>query len=78
MKKIALTGLNALFGEISEKKQLFIPADDGTAQAKFTLWQEGIVLTDKLNTVRSPKDLFFPQVESLVNFKVSGKKMEII
>ena len=78
MKKVALTELNKLFGEIAAKKQLYIPAEDGSSQAKFTLWQEGVVLTEKLNTVRSPKDLFFPQVENLVNFKVSGKKMEII
>ena len=78
MKKIALTQLHALFKEIAANKQLYIPVDDGASQAKFTLWQEGAVLTEKLNTVRSAKDLFFPQVEALVNFKVSGKKLEII
>ncbi len=78
MKKIACSELNNLFAAISAEKQLFIPADDQTGQAKFTLWQDGLSLTDKLNTVRSAKDLFFPQVESLVNFKVTGKKMEII
>lgn len=78
MKKIARAELNALFATISAQKQLFIPADTKVGQAQFTLWQEGLALTDKLNTVRSAKDLFFPQVEQLVNFKVSGKKMEII
>ena len=78
MKKIARAELNALFAAISAQKQLFIPADTKAGQAQFTLWQEGLALTDKLNTVRSAKDLFFPQVEQLVNFKVSGKKMEII
>ncbi len=78
MKTIALTNLQALFGEISAQKQLYIPADDGTGQAKFTLWSEGTELTNKLNTVRSAKDLFFPQVESISRFKVSGKKLEIL
>jgi len=78
MNKIRLSELNALFAEISSQKQLFIPADDGTSQAKFVKWEDGIILSGKLNTVRSPKDLFFPQVEHLVNFKVSGKKMEIV
>ncbi len=78
MKRIAHSELNELFSAISAQKQLFIPADDGTPQAKFTLWQNGMKLSDKLNTVRSAKDMFFPQVENLVNFKVSGKQMEII
>ena len=78
MKKIALFELNKLFAAISAENRLFIPADDPTGQAKFTLWQEGVNLSQKLNTVRSAKDLFFPQVEGLVNFKVSGKTMEII
>jgi len=78
MKKIARSELNALFSAISANKQLFIPADNTAGQAVFTLWQDGIALTEKLNTVRSAKDLFFPQVENLVNFKVSGKNLEII
>ena len=78
MKKIAISRLNDLFSAISGEKMLYIPADDGAQQAKFTPWQEGMTLTDKLNTVRSAKDLFFPQVENLVNFKTSGKTIEIV
>ena len=78
MKKIAISQLNELFSAISAQKMLYIPADDGANQAKFTPWQEGIALSDKLNTVRSAKDLFFPQVENLVNFKVADSKIEII
>ena len=63
MKKIALFELNKLFAAISAENRLFIPADDPTGQAKFTVWQEGVNLSQKLNTVRSAKDLFFPQVE---------------
>ena len=78
MKKIAISQLNDLFAAISKEKVLYIPADDGANQARFTPWQEGLTLTDKLNTVRSAKDLFFPQVENLVNFKNSGKTIQII
>ena len=78
MKKIALSELNALFIAISAQKQLYIPADDNAGQAKFALWEDGMSLSEKLNTVRSAKDLFFPQVENLVNFKVAGKQLEII
>ena len=78
MKKIAISRLNDLFSAISAQKTLYIPADDGAGQAKFTPWQEGLSLTDKLNTVRSAKDLFFPQVEHMVNFKTEGKTIQII
>ena len=78
MKKIARSELNALFAAIAAQKQLFIPTDNTAGQAEFALWQDGIELSEKLNTARSAKDLFFPQVENLVNFKVAGKKMEIV
>ena len=78
MKKISRSELNQLFAAIADLNQLYIPADDVKGQAQFTQWTDGLVLTRKLNTVRSAKDLFFPQVENLVNFKMSGKKIEVI
>lgn len=78
MKKIARSELNSLFAAVAAKNQLYIPADDRTGQAKFTPWQDGVALSEKLNTVRSAKDFFFPQVEGLVDFKVSGKTMKIL
>ena len=78
MKKIAISRLNELFSTISKEKMLYIPANDSAGQAKFTPWQDGLVLTNQLNTVRSAKDLFFPQVENLVSFKTSGKTIEIV
>lgn len=47
-------------------------------QASFTRWQAGMQLSKKLNTVRSAKDLFFPQVENLMGFRVSEKQIELI
>ena len=78
MKKLPLSSLDRLFAAISKISSLYIPTDDNKGQAQFTPWAEGLTLTKKLNTVRSAKDLFFPQVENLVNFKMSGKKIEII
>ena len=78
MKKLPLSALDRLFAAIAEQTALYIPADDAKGQAQFTPWSEGLSLTSKLNTVRSAKDLFFPQVENLVNFKMSGKKIEVI
>lgn len=76
MKKIQLTALPALFASIAEKQGLYIPADV-TGQPCFTRWQEGMTLTNALNTSRSAKDLFFPQTERLADFRVDGKNIEI-
>ena len=78
MKKIGISNLNELFAQLCAVQQLYIPADDGAGQAKFAPYAEGMTLTAKLNTARSAKDLFFPQVENLVNFKVNGKQIQII
>ncbi|MBQ6874729.1 MAG: 4Fe-4S dicluster domain-containing protein [Lachnospiraceae bacterium] len=78
MKKLSLSNLNDLFSAIAEKENLYIPTDNSVGQAAFSLWSDGAVLSEKCNTVRSAKDLFFPQVENLVNFKVTGKQIEVI
>ena len=77
MKKLPISQLSSLFAAIAEAELLYIPYDTGKTSA-FTLWQEGMELTSALNTNRSAKDLFFPQVENLVDFKVSGKQIEVI
>ncbi len=77
MKKISLEKLNALFAEIAETKALYLPVDTETG-AQYQKWEEGKTLSSALNTVRSAKDFFFPQTESLVHFKVEGKKIEIM
>lgn len=58
MKQLPLSKLQSLFAAVSAAQKLYIPADDAAGQASFTVWQEGIALTKKLNTVRSAKDLF--------------------
>lgn len=78
MKMISVSQLPELFRTISAQERLYIPAEDTSGQAYFTVWTDGLEMTRKLNTVRSPKDLFFPQIEHLVNFKVTGKQLEII
>ena len=77
MKKLALSRLDALFAAIGGLQPLYLPADNASGQADFTLWREGIRLSGRLNTVRSAKDLFFPQVENLVDFRVKGKQLEL-
>ncbi len=77
MRKIAIEQLDALFAAISSAMPLYLPVDT-KGGAKFDCWTPEKTLSDKLNTVRSAKDLFFPQTENLMDFKVSGKKVEII
>ncbi|MDO4489322.1 MAG: 4Fe-4S dicluster domain-containing protein [Eubacteriales bacterium] len=77
MKRIALTELNSLFASINERMNLFIPANDESGQSHFTKWHDGLPLSRNLNTVRSAKDAFFPQVENLMGFKVNGKQIEL-
>ena len=78
MKMLPRKELDGLFAAISAQMKLYIPADDGAKQAKFAPWQEGLALSEALNTARSAKDLFFPQVEALAGFKVNGKTVEIM
>ena len=78
MKKIPVSELNSLFSAIAQQEKLYIPVDDTTGQSSFTLWEEGKELSRNLNTVRSAKDSFFPQVENLMGFKVTGKQIELI
>lgn len=77
MRKISLDKLNELFAAISSDHSLYLPVDT-EAGAKYEEWEEGKVLSDALNTVRSAKDFFFPQTENLMDFKVEGKNIEII
>ena len=78
MKQLPLSKLQSLFAAVSAAQTLYIPADDAAGQASFTVWQEGMSLTKKLNTVRSAKDLFFPQVENLVGFRVTGRQLDLV
>ena len=78
MLKCSLSNLNKVFEEISKNALLYIPSDNKNGETRFTKWQKGITLSNALNTVRSPKDFFFPQTENLMEFKVEGKNIEII
>ena len=76
MKKLALKELDSLFAAIAAQQALYLPQDDAAGQ-EFAAWKEGAALSKRLNTARSAKDLFFPQVENLAGFKREGKSIEI-
>lgn len=77
MHKISVEKLDSLFSAISADKSLYFP-QDFEGGAKFAKYTEGAKLSNKLNTVRSAKDFFFPQTENLMDFKLEGKNIEII
>ncbi len=78
MKKISVDRLNELFAAIAASKSLYMPVDDGKKGAKYAKWSEGTEYSRAVNTARSAKDFFFPQVEDMASFKVSGKEIEVI
>ncbi|MBQ2686974.1 MAG: 4Fe-4S dicluster domain-containing protein [Clostridia bacterium] len=77
MYKHRLDDINTLFAAISKERTLYIPKDR-EGGAFFSKWSEGDKLSNKLKTVRSAKDFFFPQTETIAEFKVLGKNIEII
>ncbi len=78
MRKSSLEKINLIFSEIAKNAVLYLPVDQNDGSAAYTKWEEGTVWSNALNTVRSPKDLFFPQTEDLMQFKTEGKNIEII
>ena len=65
MLKIKKTDLAALFARIGEKAALYLPVKTA-GKTNFAAWSEEVqVDLDTLKTVKSPKDVFFPQSENL-------------
>lgn len=78
MKKVAVSKLNALFAAITREQKLYLPVDDASGQSRFTLWEDGTALSHNLNTARSAKDSFFPQVENLIGFQVTDRQITLV
>lgn len=77
MRKCSLQSLDAVFEKIAQSMPLYIPTDNDNG-ADYKRWESGVKMSDALNTVRSPKDFFFPQTENLMEFKTKGREIEII
>ena len=61
MKRIALDNLSQLYAAIAEKQSLFLPIKTA-GQTNFGIWTEGAEADlQTLKTVKSAKDVFFPQ-----------------
>ncbi len=77
MKKIALNKLPALYEAIAKENDLFLPLEKN-GQVDFGKWNaDAVVNLNKLKTVKSAKDIFFPQTQDIVRFEVNGKEIKI-
>ena len=77
MKKIEKANLTALFRAIAADQDLFLPIKTA-GQTNFGLWTEGAEADlETLKTVKSGKDMFFPQSETLYTCVRDGKKISI-
>ena len=77
MLKCSLEKMNLIFAEIAKNAALYLPVDQTDGSAAYKKWEDGAVWSSALNTVRSPKDFFFPQTEDLMRFKTEGKTIEV-
>ncbi len=77
MRKCKLSDLSKIFEKINENASLYLPVDTDNG-AEYKKWENGMEMSNALNTNRSPKDFFFPQSEELMEFKTEGKNIEVI
>ena len=77
MYKIAKENLASLFALIHETNELYLPVQVA-GQTNFAAWTEdACVDLDTLKTVKSPKDVFFPQSETLYTCNKEDNKLRI-
>ncbi len=77
MYKIARENLSALFRKIAEQQELYLPVRRA-GQVNFGVWsEEAVVDLDTLKSVKSPKDVFFPQSENLYTVQKEGRKLNV-
>ena len=78
MVKLPVSKLDDFFAAVAAQAELYLPSENAAGQAEYCRWESGVKLSGALNTVRSAKDFFFPQTEDIADFKVDGKKIEVI
>ncbi len=78
MKQIALSDLDQMFAAIAKEGTVYLPAAQEDGAAAFEPWTEGRHYNPVLNTVRSAKDFFFPQVEDMMAFRLRDQNIDIM
>ena len=78
MLKIAKERLNALYAKVNQTMGIFLPVKRA-GEVNYEIWREGKeVSLETLKTVKSPKNMFFPQTENMMKFKTDGKNIDVI
>ena len=77
MLKINLSSLPTLYERIAQTQDLFLPVCSA-GQTDYALWRKDAqVDLDTLKTVKSPKDVFFPQSENLYSCHREDGKLTV-
>lgn len=77
MYKIKKANLPALFQMIADNQDLYLPVRNA-GQVNFANWNKEVeVDLETLNSVKSPKDAFFPQSENLYTVKKEQQKLSV-
>ena len=77
MIKVKNADMAAVYAAVAKKMPLFLPVEKA-GEVNYGPWEEGAkVRTDVLKTVKSAKDFFFPQSETMMKFRMEGKNIEI-
>lgn len=77
MLKFSGTQIDDLFAAIAATKKLYLPVEKGGEVTFGEYSRDARLRLDALKTVKSAKDMFFPQTEELMRFKVEGKSISI-
>lgn len=77
MRKCSLEKMQDVFAQIASGMDLYLPVDGSDKTVSYAKWYEGADWREALNTVKSPKDFFFPQSEDLMRFTMKEKNIEI-
>ncbi len=78
MRKISMNSISRVLEKISEGYDLYVPISNN-GKTDFGLWENGTEADfNTLKTVKSPKDVFFPQSENLYRCITKDKKLKIL
>ena len=77
MRKSKWNELSRIFSAVQSDMTVYVPQNDGPV-TRFAPWTEDTALSGVTLTEKNPKELFFPQSENLMAFRMAQKKIEIL
>ncbi len=77
-KVIKKSELSVLIGELTKEYEVFAPVKERSIVSFERLSSENQACLDFRNTKKPPKDVFFPQTETLFTYRIGEKDVEIV